>query len=309
MAFTQRAHLIYPAAGLSAAMQDAVANAYANTLQLETFANERLMFTKAASASADYGATETHRQISSAMTPALATALKTALAGMSGNWYIVDADSGALLDTNDTNKKPGVTVTKQLTWAAGVAYMLNEVVSYNGQPYQVIQAHTSKSDWRPDISFSLFKRYVAPGEVSEFRQPQGAHDAYPLNARVTHNGKTWKSAIAANVWEPGAVGSEALWTDESAPPGPQPWVQGVYALDALVTHNGRTWKSLIAANSYEPGVVGTWRDTAVPPLWVAPSGAVGAWAVNDVVEYNGFQWKNTVANNSFAPNVYGWTKL
>ncbi|TXH10505.1 MAG: hypothetical protein E6R04_05280 [Spirochaetes bacterium] len=42
-------------------------------------------------------------------------------------------------------------------------------------------------------------------------QPTGAHDAYPLGARVTHNGKTWTSTAAANVWPPG---TGALWTDD-----------------------------------------------------------------------------------------------
>lgn len=37
-------------------------------------------------------------------------------------------------------------------------------------------------------------------------QPTGAHDAYPLGTKVTHNGKTWTSATAANVWEPGVYG-------------------------------------------------------------------------------------------------------
>lgn len=37
-------------------------------------------------------------------------------------------------------------------------------------------------------------------------QPTGAHDAYPLGAQVTRNGRTWTSTVAANVWEPGVYG-------------------------------------------------------------------------------------------------------
>ena len=37
-------------------------------------------------------------------------------------------------------------------------------------------------------------------------QPTGAHNAYPLGATVTHNGKTWTSTAAANIWEPGVYG-------------------------------------------------------------------------------------------------------
>jgi LmbE family N-acetylglucosaminyl deacetylase len=266
MAFSQRALLIYPAAGLSAAMQDAVANAYVNNLHLETFANERLMFTIGATAtSTDYGATTTHRQISSAATPALAAAIKTALAGMAGNWYLVDANSGALLDTNDTTKKPGATVTKQLTWAAGVAYVLNEVVSYQGQPYAVIQAHTSQATWQPDIAAALFKRYIAPGQVSEFRQPAGAHDSYPIGARVRYADKVWKSAINANVWVPGSVGAEALWIDEAAPPPPVigEWVSGE---QGLKIGDKRTYQGVTYSVRQSLGV-NIWAPPTVPALW------------------------------------------
>jgi hypothetical protein len=259
MAFSQRAILIYPAAGLSAAMQDAVANAYVNQLGLETFANERLMFTKAAASSSDYGATTTHRQIGSAMTPALAAAIKTALAGMSGNWYLVDANSGALLDTNDTAKKPGATVTKQLEWAAGVAYVLNEVIAYQGQAYAVIQAHTSQATWQPDIAAALFKRYVAPGEVTAWRQPQGAHDAYPVGARVTDGGKTWTNTIPANVWKPGVTG----WTDESAPVVGAWAFPVAYTVGQRVTYLGLTYECRQAHTS-QAG----WQPPNVPALWL-----------------------------------------
>ena len=37
-------------------------------------------------------------------------------------------------------------------------------------------------------------------------QPVGAHDAYPLGAKVTHKGQTWTSTAAANIWEPGVYG-------------------------------------------------------------------------------------------------------
>jgi hypothetical protein len=265
MAFSQRALLIYPAAGLSAAMQDAVASAYVTHLGLETFANERLMFTKAAAASNDYGVTTTHRQISSAMTPALAAAIKTALAGMAGNWYLVDANSGALLDTNDTAKKPGATVTKQLEWAVGAAYVLNETISYKGTAYQVIQAHNSQSDWTPDIAASLFKRYIAPGEVSEFRQPAGAHDSYPIGARVRYADKVWKSAINANVWVPGSVGAEALWIDEAGPTPPVigEWVSGE---QGLKIGDKRTYQGITYSVRQALGV-NIWAPPTVPALW------------------------------------------
>jgi hypothetical protein len=264
MAFSRRMTLLYPPASMTNGMKDAVANAYVTHAALETFANERAMFDKAAPLSSDYGTTETHRAISSAMTPALAAAIKTALAGMAGNWYLVDANSGALLDTNDTVKKPGATVTKQLVWQPGVALALNETVTYQGQSYAVIQAHTSQSDWTPDIAAALFKRYIAPGQVTAWRQPQGAHDAYPVGARVTDGGKTWKNVTPANVWKPGSVGAETLWTDESAPVVGAWAFPVAYNIGDRVTYGGLTY-SCRQSHTSQAG----WQPPNVPALWLA----------------------------------------
>lgn len=89
-------------------------------------------------------------------------------------------------------------------------------------------------------------------------QPTGAHDAYPIGALVTFDGKTWENLTTANVWTPGVSG----WR-EFAPPGSLPaWVQptgshDVYVMGAEVTHNGKNWRSNHAANVWEPGVAGT----------------------------------------------------
>ena len=42
--------------------------------------------------------------------------------------------------------------------------------------------------------------------ASAWVQPTGAHDAYGLGDIVTHNGQTWESTNADNVWEPGVFG-------------------------------------------------------------------------------------------------------
>ena len=47
---------------------------------------------------------------------------------------------------------------------------------------------------------------VFPGQ--EWRQPITPADSYPLDWEVTWNGKTWKSTVPFNVWEPGV----AAWT-------------------------------------------------------------------------------------------------
>jgi hypothetical protein len=59
-----------------------------------------------------------------------------------------------------------------------------------------------------DTSSTLYMRfgYTAPTTTQPWVQPTGAHDAYPLGARVTHNGQTWESTVANNVWAPGVFG-------------------------------------------------------------------------------------------------------
>jgi hypothetical protein len=42
--------------------------------------------------------------------------------------------------------------------------------------------------------------------LSAWKQPTGAHDAYSVGSVVTHQGFTWRSTLASNVWEPGVAG-------------------------------------------------------------------------------------------------------
>jgi hypothetical protein len=88
-------------------------------------------------------------------------------------------------------------------------YVVDELVYYKGTLYKCLQAHTSQADWRPDVAVSLWTTYRDPEVISAWVQPTGAHDAYDLGAQVTHNGKTWSSDVAANVWEPGV----SQWTE------------------------------------------------------------------------------------------------
>jgi len=115
-----------------------------------------------------------------------------------------------------------------------------------------------KLDTLPEVTVAE----VAP-LFDPWRQPQGAHDAYPEGAIVRHHGTLWRSTTADNVWQPG----EAGWHRYGASPddGPQPWVQPSGAADAYpagaqVTHNGDTWTSDLDGNVWEPGVYG-WTAT------------------------------------------------
>ena len=43
-------------------------------------------------------------------------------------------------------------------------------------------------------------------EYDEWVQPTGAHDAYAIDAVVSHNGKIWINTSPANIYEPGVFG-------------------------------------------------------------------------------------------------------
>ena len=95
-------------------------------------------------------------------------------------------------------------------WDAGASYQEGDRVQYGELLYKCLQSHTAQADWTPDAAVSLWVRIDDPAEEwPEWRQPQGAHDAYALGAKVSHNGKHWTSDVAANVWEPGVYG----WTE------------------------------------------------------------------------------------------------
>lgn len=97
-------------------------------------------------------------------------------------------------------------------WEPGVAYMAGDRVMYSNAMWVVIQAHTSQADWTPDVTPALFAKVhdSSGGDIPEWEQPVGGHDAYSKGDHVMHKGKEWISDIDANVWEPGVYGwSEA----------------------------------------------------------------------------------------------------
>ena len=86
------------------------------------------------------------------------------------------------------------------------------IVRYNDALYRCLQSHTSQASWTPEASPSLWVLIDDPAiEWPEWKQPTGAHDAYDLNAKVSHNGKKWISQIEANTVEPGT--DERYWKE------------------------------------------------------------------------------------------------
>lgn len=160
-------------------------------------------------------------------------------------------------------------------WTIGNAYKTGDVVRYQGGLWQAIQNSTAQDIYPPDQFVAGWKRIGNPNHEGVFpwSQPLGATDAYQLGAKVTHNGKTWESTIANNVWEPGVYGwkevKDSGQTEPTDPDKPEEdeypeWVQPTGAHDAYeqgakVSHNGKKWTSDVSANVWEPGVYG-WTE-------------------------------------------------
>lgn len=96
-------------------------------------------------------------------------------------------------------------------WQAGKAYTVGEFVRYGenstGDPqlYRVVQAHTSQSDWTPDITASLYDAIgLGEGGYPIWSQPTGAHDAYNTGDIVDYKGVLYISLIDGNTYSPEA---------------------------------------------------------------------------------------------------------
>jgi len=92
----------------------------------------------------------------------------------------------------------------------GVLYLQNESLVW-----ELEDRNLTESERLEDVE-------VRVGFVQDWVQPQGAHDAIPLNAVRRHNDSLWRSLHSANVWEPV---EGALW-EWLGPAAPQPadWV-------------------------------------------------------------------------------------
>lgn len=96
-------------------------------------------------------------------------------------------------------------------WKVGTDYQKDERVLYNDILYKVLADHTSQADWTPDAASSLFAKVLIPDKnvIPEWEQPESTNP-YGKGDKVTHNGKTWRSTIDGNVWEPGVYGWEEI---------------------------------------------------------------------------------------------------
>ena len=95
-------------------------------------------------------------------------------------------------------------------------YEKGQRIQHDDVLWRVIDTHTvdDPENWKPGIAHSLYTKVLIPDEtqIYPWEQPESTNP-YKEGDMVTHNGKTWVSKHPANIWEPGAIGAEALWAE------------------------------------------------------------------------------------------------
>ena len=94
-------------------------------------------------------------------------------------------------------------------WQPDTDYAKGQRVRHVGWLYRLIpENHHSQADWPPELTPAIWARVDDPAiEWPEWVQPLGDQDAYPADAKVSHNGKHWINTHGdGNVWEPGVYG-------------------------------------------------------------------------------------------------------
>lgn len=97
-------------------------------------------------------------------------------------------------------------------WDETASYSVGDRVRYDGTLWRCLTDHHAQSTWTPTDAPSLWAKVLIPDPevIPEWVQPDSTNP-YMKGDKVTHNGKTWVSLVDNNVWEPGALGTEALW--------------------------------------------------------------------------------------------------
>lgn len=64
---------------------------------------------------------------------------------------------------------------------------------------------------KPSETPSMWTLVADPREeYPEWVQPIGAHDAYSINDKASHDNKKWVSTVDNNVWQPGVYGWDEM---------------------------------------------------------------------------------------------------
>ena len=97
-----------------------------------------------------------------------------------------------------------------LQWAVGTSYVVNNLVTYNGQTYVCIAPNTAISSWTPDVTLSLWNLKPVPSTTTPATWTLGA--TYVAGNVVVYNGVTYTCLAghtAISSWTPDVTLS--LW--------------------------------------------------------------------------------------------------
>lgn len=153
--------------------------------------------------------------------------------------------------------------------------------SENNKFYKVLQNHTSQSTWLPDNAPSLYVEISDPSvEWPAWKQPTGAHDAYSIGDKVSHNEEHYISQINGSTTVPGS--DERWWKkvvetveepDPEEPSEPEvneypEWKQPTGAHDAYHRGDKITFTDSKKYECIAPeGVAVVWDPATYPTYW------------------------------------------
>lgn len=112
------------------------------------------------------------------------------------NKVIADLDDEMALDVKELF----------LPWETDTDYEAGDRRQRGGKLYRCNQAHRSQADWAPELTPALWTE-ISIEEWPPWKQPAGAHDAYPYLAKCSHVSKHWINTRPYNVQEPGTFDS------------------------------------------------------------------------------------------------------
>jgi len=116
----------------------------------------------------------------------------------------LDSDIGLILSYTDDVYR---SITRKDV--PGLEWIRNEIVSKesrrwdNGVEYICIQPHITQTGMEPHLTPALWNEYHAEGEIIDWYQSTGAHNAFRINTLMRYtDGKVYKSLIDYNTYSP-----------------------------------------------------------------------------------------------------------
>ena len=185
-------------------------------------------------------------------------------------------------------------------WAPGVAYAVNDTVTYGGCTYKVLQAHTSQTGWEPPNVPALFQQLSCGGPTATFTRTNTPPGPTSTPTKTNTPGAPTPTFTRTNT--PGAATPTPTRTNTPLPPtitptrtftptptsgsgrscsGVPQYVAGTaYIAGQIVQNVGNRyscsvagWCSSTAAWAYAPGTGTYWTDawTLVGPCDTGPT--------------------------------------